>query len=137
MDRKDFLKATLGICGLAVAPSALLQSCKKNDSTAPTNVNLSLDLSTSAYSTLNTVGGYVVTNGLIIFRLSTSEIIALSASCTHEGCTVTYDAANTRLRCPCHNGIFNTSGGVVSGPPPSALAKYTTSLSGNILTVKS
>ena len=46
---------------------------------------------------------------------------ALSATCTHLGCQVRWDAASTKFRCPCHGGVFDRDGNVVEGPPPHAL----------------
>ena len=48
---------------------------------------------------------------------------ALSATCTHLGCRVNWDAANKRYKCPCHGGTFDRDGNVVSGPPPAGLTK--------------
>ena len=49
------------------------------------------------------------------------RVHALSATCTHLGCQVRWDAANTRFRCPCHGGVFDAEGRVVEGPPPRPL----------------
>jgi Rieske Fe-S protein len=49
------------------------------------------------------------------------EYRALSATCTHLGCRVAWDGAESRYKCPCHGGIFDRSGAVVSGPPPRGL----------------
>lgn len=46
---------------------------------------------------------------------------ALSATCTHLGCQVRWDAESTRFRCPCHGGVFDAQGNVVEGPPPRPL----------------
>ncbi len=46
---------------------------------------------------------------------------ALSATCTHLGCRVAWDAAQSQYKCPCHGGIFDRTGAVVSGPPPRGL----------------
>jgi Rieske Fe-S protein len=46
---------------------------------------------------------------------------ALSATCTHLGCQVRWDGATKKFRCPCHGGVFDAQGNVVSGPPPRAL----------------
>jgi Rieske Fe-S protein len=46
---------------------------------------------------------------------------ALSATCTHLGCQVGWDAATKNFRCPCHGGVFDAQGNVVSGPPPRPL----------------
>jgi Rieske Fe-S protein len=46
---------------------------------------------------------------------------ALSAICSHLGCHVKWDAAGNHFRCPCHGGIYDRTGKVVSGPPPRPL----------------
>jgi cytochrome b6-f complex iron-sulfur subunit len=48
-------------------------------------------------------------------------LIALSRVCTHLGCLIEYDKREKMLICPCHAGIFNLEGRVVSGPPPKSL----------------
>lgn len=49
------------------------------------------------------------------------EYRALSATCTHLGCRVAWDATHYQYKCPCHGGIFDRTGAVVSGPPPRGL----------------
>ena len=138
MDRKDFLKQTFAFCGLALIPIGIVESCTKQTYAGPANVNFTLDLSNSANSALNTVGGSLIANGVIVVRASAGTFDALSATCTHAGCTVGYDSRAGNILCPCHGGTYNLStGNVISGPPPSALTKYTATLAGNILTVKS
>jgi cytochrome b6-f complex iron-sulfur subunit len=48
-------------------------------------------------------------------------LIALSRVCTHLGCLIEYDKQKKKLICPCHAGIFNLEGRVISGPPPKSL----------------
>jgi Rieske Fe-S protein len=48
---------------------------------------------------------------------------ALSATCTHLGCRVAWNAAESHYKCPCHGGVFSRSGDVVSGPPPTGLTR--------------
>ena len=49
---------------------------------------------------------------------------AISTTCTHLGCHVYWEPENTRFFCPCHDGVFDVDGNVVSGPPPRPLARY-------------
>lgn len=49
---------------------------------------------------------------------------ALSATCTHLGCILFWNEQREVIACPCHEAYFNTSGAVISGPPPSPLAEY-------------
>jgi cytochrome b6-f complex iron-sulfur subunit len=60
---------------------------------------------------------------VIIFQAQ-DQLYALSAKCTHEGCTVTFLPGQSSLWCPCHDGRFDLTGRVLSGPPPRALTKY-------------
>lgn len=62
------------------------------------------------------LGGQAV----IVVRLR-SGFVAYSAVCTHLGCLVKWDAAKNEFLCPCHAAVFDASGQVVSGPPPSPL----------------
>src|SRR5208282_2387503 len=51
--------------------------------------------------------------------------IALSAVCTHLGCTVKYEPEMDRIHCACHGGVYNAyTGANVSGPPPKPLTAY-------------
>jgi quinol---cytochrome c reductase iron-sulfur subunit, bacillus type len=49
-------------------------------------------------------------------------IKALSATCTHLGCQVRWDAKDKKFRCPCHGGVYAPDGSVLEGPPPRPLA---------------
>lgn len=60
----------------------------------------------------------------VIVLQSQDQLYALSAKCTHEGCTVTFQPGQSVIWCPCHDGRFDLSGRVLSGPPPQPLAKY-------------
>lgn len=51
---------------------------------------------------------------------------ALSNICTHLGCRVRWIPDSEQFFCPCHNGIFDITGAVVSGPPPRPLDQYET-----------
>jgi cytochrome b6-f complex iron-sulfur subunit len=51
---------------------------------------------------------------------------ALTAVCTHLGCTVQYEPAPLdRIHCACHGGVYNAyTGANVSGPPPKPLKLF-------------
>jgi len=51
------------------------------------------------------------------------EIVVLSNICTHLGCGVRWDDGRRAFLCPCHNGVFDMEGKVVSGPPPKPLPR--------------
>lgn len=139
MHRREFVKSACIWCGTAILASELGQSCKKKDDNnipGAFSGSFTLDLNSSANASLKTAGGSVISNNVVVIN-NGGSYTALSAICTHQGCTVGYNKNNSRIECPCHGGVYDTNGGVVSGPPPSALKKYTTSVSSGILTVSS
>jgi cytochrome b6-f complex iron-sulfur subunit len=51
--------------------------------------------------------------------------VALTAVCTHLGCTVQYEADQNRIHCACHGGVYDPrTGANVSGPPPKPLKLF-------------
>jgi len=46
----------------------------------------------------------------VLFRYEGGEVRALSAVCTHQGCTLVPEEAQQKLVCPCHPMSFNLSG---------------------------
>ena len=62
--------------------------------------------------------------------------IAMSNICTHLGCRSRWIPEEERFFCPCHNGIFDKHGNVVSGPPPRPLDRFETKLEGDILYIQ-
>jgi cytochrome b6-f complex iron-sulfur subunit len=65
------------------------------------------------------------------------EMVALSARCTHLGCTLNYDAVSNRFVCPCHGSVFTVSGNRVAGPARKDLHRVplTRTASGDIAVV--
>ncbi len=55
---------------------------------------------------------------------SGEHIRAFSTTCTHLGCQVHWKPKEKTFFCPCHNGVFDSDGNPVSGPPPTPLARY-------------
>ncbi len=72
----------------------------------------------------------------VLFRTK-SGVYAYSAVCTHQGCTVAYDALSHALNCACHGAKFDaTSGGVLAGPAVTGLPKISVQISGtNIIQI--
>lgn len=130
MDRKEFL-TQVGFGGAALLIPLCtggLSSCKKSK----TPVDFTLDISTGA---LASNGGSLVHNGVIVARTKTGDFIAVAASCTHQGTTVTYASSSNDFVCPNHGAQFDSAGKVLQGPAASNLTKFNTSLSGTSLRV--
>jgi len=56
---------------------------------------------------------------VILRRVSTEEVAAISLVCTHLGCTV--NRVETGFQCPCHGSQYDSDGIVVGGPAPRTL----------------
>lgn len=122
------------IAGFATSCSSDGSSSMGGTSTPPPTAtsNFTVDTSTGA---LASNGGFIVVNGIIIARTNTGTFLAVSSTCTHEGVTVNYNSGANQFVCPRHNSQFSSNGTVVSGPAPSNLRQYQTTLSGTTLTV--
>jgi menaquinol-cytochrome c reductase iron-sulfur subunit len=59
-----------------------------------------------------------------VSRISSDQIAVFDIHCTHMGCPVRWNAASKRFLCPCHGGVFDASGDVLTGPPPRPLDRY-------------
>ncbi len=140
MDRKEFLKLSCGLCGISlIGSSVLLESCKKTNAVnaapqGPT-VNFTLNLGQPANAALNTAGGSVASNGVIVVCTTVTSYYAIAQACTHAGCSISFDKTGNDFVCPCHGATFDTNGNVTSGPANAPLKKYTVTRNGNILTV--
>lgn len=64
---------------------------------------------------------YVEDAGVFVLR-DAEGIRALSATCTHLGCTVRRNAGGDGFTCPCHGSRYDTEGNVLAGPAPQSLA---------------
>jgi menaquinol-cytochrome c reductase iron-sulfur subunit len=71
--------------------------------------------------------GWIVNEEELSVYVSTEDgrtFTAMSNICTHLGCRVRWVADKKEFFCPCHNGVFDKDGAVVSGPPPKPLNRY-------------
>jgi Rieske Fe-S protein len=51
-----------------------------------------------------------------VYRDDAGTVHAVSPVCTHMGCTVTWNTAETTWDCPCHGSRFTCDGQVIQGP---------------------
>ncbi len=68
----------------------------------------------------------VVDRKIVYLVKSGSEVRALDSTCTHLGCRTRYNPESQLIECPCHGGVYDVNGQVVSGPPPAPLRTMTT-----------
>jgi len=69
--------------------------------------------------------GFIYDNiPVIVINLPEKGFVAFSKVCTHLGCLVTYEKRRKILLCPCHAGVYDIEGNVISGPPPKPLQRF-------------
>ncbi|TAH21621.1 MAG: Rieske (2Fe-2S) protein [Cytophagales bacterium] len=161
MTRIEFLKS-LGLSGatlFTVLATCTLESCssKASDPTPATpstggttnntgntgitgtntgnSIDFTIDISNAANATLKNNGGALVSGDVIVARTNNGDYIALAKTCTHQGTTVDFQAAQNRFFCSNHGSVFNLTGSVVNGPALNPLKQFQTALSGNNLRV--
>ncbi len=61
---------------------------------------------------------------VILIRTEGGDFRALNATCTHLDCIVQYRTDLKQIWCACHNGLYDTRGRNISGPPPRPLDEY-------------
>lgn len=139
--RRDFMKLTIGALGgliglgyiipaieYVVAP-ALAKSQAQQWIQLGAVSKVELGTSTLFKVNISRQTGWIVNQEeLSVYVLTDNgrDFIAMSNVCTHLGCRIRWIADKNQYFCPCHNGIYDKQGNVVSGPPPRPLDKYQT-----------
>jgi menaquinol-cytochrome c reductase iron-sulfur subunit len=52
------------------------------------------------------------------------KFVVYDPHCTHLGCAYRWVSESQRFFCPCHDGVYDIDGCVISGPPPRPLDTY-------------
>jgi Rieske Fe-S protein len=71
-----------------------------------------------------------------IVRSADGRIRALDSTCTHLGCRTRFNREAQRIECPCHGGVYDADGNVLSGPPPSPLRALPTRIDNDTVFVE-
>lgn len=73
---------------------------------------------------------------IVVAQPSAGNVVAFSAVCTHQGCTVA--PQGKEFDCPCHGSRFDgKTGAVLGGPAPAPLTKLNATVSGDTVSVSS
>ena len=150
--RREFCTQTCRAASLAAlggALGAVLEGCGGGGPTGPSNVqalpvigaavtNGAVVLTIDSASPLANVGSAALVQAaganLLVAHTAQSAFTALSATCTHQACTITGYGSQTFV-CPCHGSQFDTTGRVLQGPAFSPLPQYHTQFANNVLTI--
>jgi len=124
IDRRQFL-----LRGALAAAAVALAACGAGitDSTGP-NLSGSATLKVTDYPQLATVGGVALVTiqgaPLAVVRTSTTNFLALSRICPHQGQTI--QEVSNGFYCPGHGAQFSLNGTWEGGQPTSNMRSYAT-----------
>jgi Rieske Fe-S protein len=78
----------------------------------------------------------VVDRRVVFLVRSATQVRAFDSTCTHLGCRTRYNVDTNQIECPCHGGVYDTTGQVVAGPPPQPLTTLQTRVNGDQVLVE-
>lgn len=142
ISRRDFMKTAIsligGLIGTALGLPAvvyLIGPAAKTDQADWLRVSslsrIELGKPTLFKPKVTHRNGWVVEDeevGVFILTEDGRKYTALSNICTHLGCRVRWIPEQQQFHSPCHHGIFDKYGYVVSGPPPRPLDEFKTKI---------
>jgi Rieske Fe-S protein len=112
-----------GLAGLVAAPRKQAESSRWRTAIAPGQAPSSFP-HTAVLTERHEDGWYQTRRQTVVFiDKQGDQLTAMSATCSHLGCHVKWDAGANHFKCPCHGGVYDRTGNVVSGPPPRPLQK--------------
>jgi Rieske Fe-S protein len=129
--RREFL--CLGIAGVACACGGCGGSASGKAMIAAKPAGGKLHLSKEESAPVLQPGGSLLVQPAgvrdkIIVVNHDGTLAALSAVCTHMGCTVDYNKETGRVHCPCHGSEFALDGSSTKGPAKRPLKRYVAAL---------
>jgi len=138
---------TASVLTLGGALGVLLEACSSGNPVASGEelprisasvVNQTIILTIDPSSPLATVGSAALVqypnSALLVARTAQDTFVALTAICTHQGCTIT-GYSNQVYTCPCHGSQYSANGNVVRGPAAVALRRFQTQFANSQLTI--
>ena len=136
--RREILRLGAVAAASACGGCAIFGSRKADVTTEPVQGVIRLTREQSA-AMLAIEGGTLVQpaglhDKILVVHLNDNTLHAVSAICTHMGCTVAYNKDMGHLACPCHGSQYALDGSVIRGPAKQPLKRYdVTTESGQIL----
>ena len=126
--RRDFLCMTMTAAAAACTGCALTGSRTPDLVAEPDKGALRLSKAESSDLLKREGSLLVAAKGsdckILVVHLADGRLFAVSAICTHRGCTVRYKSETGHVVCPCHGSRFGLDGSILRGPAKSPLAHY-------------
>jgi cytochrome b6-f complex iron-sulfur subunit len=126
--RRDILRFGAAAAAAACGGCGILGSRKPDVTAEPKQGVIRLTRAQSAALLASEGSILVKTEGIhdkiLVVHLMDHALYAVSAICTHMGCTVDYSKDAGQIGCPCHGSQFALDGSVIRGPAKQPLKRY-------------
>jgi Rieske Fe-S protein len=73
---------------------------------------------------------------ILVVHPADNTLHAVSAVCTHMGCTVDYNRDMDPIDCPCHSSQYALDGSVIHGPAKRPLKQYDVAMENEQVLIK-
>ena len=121
LSRRTVLVGGLAVAGAAGLAAVAGCSTKSSAAATPSTAGPSVLATVASIPVGNAVSATLDGKPILISQPVAGQIVAFTAICTHQGCTVA--PAGKEFKCPCHGSVYNAAtGAVITGPAPAPLA---------------
>lgn len=141
MKRREFIS----LVGVGTATPIIISSCTPKASQPVANspradgfqsVGTLTELDKEQQLLSNNLGGSDKKALVIRNPTNSEQLIAVNPTCTHAGCSVTWEPEQQVFVCPCHDSQFSSDGKVVEGPASEPLTSYQVKSEEDLILVK-
>ena len=131
------LLAIAGVTGCGGGPTSPSAQSSPLSTVSATVSGRAVTVAIGASSPLASVGSMAIVQtslgNFLLTRTGANTVSVLTATCTHEGCTIT-GFSGSNFVCPCHGSTFTSSGSVVTGPANRSLQQFNAQLTDGSVT---
>ena len=120
LSRRTVLVAGIAVAGTAGLAAVAGCSAKSSAAATPSSTGPDVLATVASIPVGNAVSATLDGKPILISQPTAGNIVAFTAICTHQGCTVA--PAGKEFQCPCHGSVYAATGAVIQGPAPRPLA---------------
>lgn len=133
LSRRTVLVAGIAVAGTAGLAAIAGCSAKSSSASTPRSSGPEVLATVASIPVGDAVSATLDGKPILISQPTAGDIVAFTAICTHQGCTVA--PAGKEFHCPCHGSVYNAAtGAVIQGPAPKPLAAIPVKVAGgNVL----